>query len=138
MWTNDISNENNKQYYLGSFPKTEAKQYLNNKVIKNKYQIRCEILTYVDEQLQIGDKVLLTFPSGMSEQTKDKTTHLFDEHMTDEWVVEEIVDSFRNGKAVRKMVVIKDSFFNIYGKTAGLDINKDVVPKVKFVNSPKG
>lgn len=138
LWHNDISNENNKQYYLGSFPKVEARKYLNNKVIKNKYQIRCEIITYVDEQLQIGDKILATFMSGIGEQTKDKTTHIFDEHMTDEWVIEEIIDSYRNGKAIRKMIIVKDSLFNIYGQTVGSESNKDVVPKVKYVNSNNG
>lgn len=133
MWRNEISNENTKQYFIGEFPKEHAKKYLNNKIIKNKYQLRCEMMTYVDEAIHPGDKISAIFISGMTEYTRDKQNHLFDEHMSDEWIVEDVVDTFKNGKAIRKMVVVKDSFFNIYDKSAGAS-SQLPVPKVIYVN----
>jgi len=135
LWRNDISNENTKQFFIGEFPKEEAKNYLNNKITKNKFQIRCEIATYVDETIQPGDKILATFIAGIMEHLKGVNQgHLFDEHMTDEWIVEDVIDSYRNGKALRKMVIVKDSFFNLYDQSAGIDSQKQVIPKVKITD----
>lgn len=134
LWNNSISNENSKQYSLGTFPRVEAKKYLNNKITKNKHQLRCEFTTYVDEQIYPGDKISAIFMSGLTELTRDRQTHLFDEHMSDEWVVEDIIDSYRNGKCVRKMIVVKDSFFNIYDKSTGSDNSKSPLPKINYVN----
>jgi hypothetical protein len=133
LWSDNISNYETKQFYVGSQHKDSATSYLNNKVIKNKYQLRCEIVTYIDEALQVGDKIIATFPSGMSIMSGEKQEHLFDEHMTDEWIVEEITDKVENGKGMRKMICIKDSLFNIYGNPKGTGKN-DYLPKVKYVN----
>lgn len=133
LWSDRISNENAKQFYVGRIDKENAVGYLNNKLIKNRHQLRCEMMTYVDEKIQPGDKILVTFPSGMSELNKEQQSHLFDEHMSDEWIVEEIVDRVENGSGARKMTCIKDSFFNVYGKPLGND-SKIYLPQVKYVN----
>lgn len=134
LWNEKISNEEVRQFYIGGINKSQGKEYLNNKIIKNRHQLRCEFMTYIDESLQPGDKILASFPSGMSELTKDQQTHLFDEHMTDEWIVEDVSDTYSNGKGLRKMVCMKDSFFNLYGKDNGIDVAK-YLPPVKFVRS---
>lgn len=133
LWADTISNENTKQYYIGSLPRDIAKNYLNNKIIKNRHQLRCEMITYIDEMIQPGSKILATFPSGMSELTREQQSHLFDEHMSDEWIVEEIVDKYENGLGSRKMICIKDSFFNVYGKPTGSE-STSYLPPVTYVN----
>lgn len=133
LWRNDISNENCRQFYLGSFPKDEAKKYLNNKIIKHNHQLKCEFLTYIDERIYPGSKIFAIFMSGMSEFTRDKSQHLLDEHMSDEWIVEEIVDVFKNGKGMRTMTIIKDSFFNLYDTSSGSS-NKQLLPKINNIN----
>lgn len=132
LWKNDISNENTRQYYMGSIDKTLAKSYLNNKVVKNRHQLRCEFVTYVDENIQVGDKITAIFMSGMNEYSRDKSTHLFDEHMTDDWIVEDIVDTYKDGRGMRKMIVMKDSFFNLYTPNSGSSAS--ILPSVNSVN----
>lgn len=133
LWSDKISNENTKQFYIGSLPKDVGKNYLNNKVIKNKHQLRCEMITYIDEQIQPGSKILVTFPSGMAELSRENQDHLFDEHMSDEWIVEDIIDKYENGLGSRKMICVKDSFFNVYGKPTG-STSTTFLPQVNYVN----
>jgi len=133
LWRDEISNENSRQYFISEFPKNVAKKYLNNKITKNKHQIKCEIVTYLDETIQVGDKILIAFISGMTELQRDKQNHLFDEHMTDEWLVEEINDTYKEGKCIRKMTIIKDSFFNLYGTETNSNSSKLPIPKVNVV-----
>jgi hypothetical protein len=133
LWSDSISNFETKQFYVGRQHKDVATSYLNNKIIKNKYQLRCEMITYIDERLQVGDKILVTFPSGMSMMAGEEQKHLFDEHMTDEWIIEEITDKVENGLGMRKMICVKDSLFNIYGNPVGSG-NTEYLPKVTYVN----
>lgn len=135
LWSNTISNENSKQYYYGPLKRDEAQQYLNNKITKEKYQLRCEVMTYVDELIYPGQKIVASFPSGMAEATREKQTHLLDEHMSDEWIVQDIVDGYKDGRGLRKMVIVKDSFFNIYGKSDGAADFVPPVPQVQYVNN---
>lgn len=134
LWNEKISSENTKQFYIGGVSPADGMEYLNNKIIKNRHQLRCEFVTYIDEFIQPGDKIIVLFPSGMAELSKEEQKHLFDEHMSDEWIVEDVMDTVSNGKGMRKMICIKDAFFNLYGKTEGMDITK-YLPQVKYVKS---
>jgi hypothetical protein len=134
LWNEKISSENTRQFYIGGISPSQGEEYLNNKIIKNRHQLRCEMMTYIDEGIQPGDKILATFPSGMTELSREGQNHLFDEHMSDEWIVEDVSDTYSNGKGLRKMVCIKDAFFNLYGKSEGIDVTK-YLPQVKFVRS---
>lgn len=129
LWNETISNENSLQLYLGSLKKDEAKAYLSNVITKHKHQLKCEILTYVDENIYPGTKVLLNFPSGLASAATEHQSHLTDEQMTDIWIIEDIVDSYHLGKGVRKMICMKDSFFNIYKPVE----YTDPVPKVQYI-----
>jgi hypothetical protein len=104
---------------------------LTNTISDHQFQLRCETLTYVDESINPGDKVVLYFESGITALTQDQS-HLLDEQMSGAWIVEEIVDSVINGTGVRKMVIVKDSFFNLYDVSSGSS-NSKTLPNVHTV-----
>lgn len=133
LWVDKIANTDTKQYYFGPMDPKEAENYLNNKINKNRYQLRCDIVTYCDEQIFPGDIIFCTFPSGTAEHSRGAQNNLFDDHMSDQWVVEDVVDILNvDGSAVRKMTIMKDAFFNMYGTSQGVEIPK-FVPKVNSV-----
>lgn len=131
LWSNTISSERSMQTYLGPFPHDQARTYIDNRIKEQQYQLRCETMTYVDETIQIGDKIFVLFQSGMSDATKD-IGHLTDEQMSGGWLVEEIIDTAINGLGMRKMVLVKDSFFNVY-----MSDKRKVLPEVNPVFNPK-
>lgn len=131
LWSDTISNINAKRIFLGPHDKLAAKAFLTNTISDHQFQLRCETLTYVDESINPGDKVVLYFESGITALTQDQS-HLLDEQMSGAWIVEEIVDSVINGTGVRKMVIVKDSFFNLYDVSSGSS-NSKTLPNVHTV-----
>lgn len=132
LWSDRISNESSKQFYAGEYEKSYARGFLNNKLIEhNKQQLRCQSLTFIDEKIQVGDKIFVIFLSGMVDLMKEQGK-LMDEQMSGTWVVEDIADTVINGRGVRTMTVIRDSFFNLYGVSAGI-ANQPALPQVKPV-----
>lgn len=112
LWSDTISDDESKQFYVGSLQSDVGSYYLDNKIIQHQYQLRCEVMTYVDETINVGDKITIYFLSGMS-QTGDQA-HLLDEQMSGDWLVEDMIDTVALGRGYRKMIVVKDSFFNLY------------------------
>lgn len=131
LWSDKISNAKSKSFFLGPTNKKLAKSYLNNKITEHQFQLRCETTTYVDESINPGDKIVIYFMSGMTEVTKNQQ-HLLDEQMSGAWIVEEIVDACANGIGYRKMVLIKDSFLNLYDVSSGVG-NSKTLPSVHTV-----
>jgi hypothetical protein len=113
IWNTNISNEFSSGHYLGSLNPKVAENYLNNAIISNNFQVRCEVLTNINERVQVGDVVAIQFLSS-NPAAVDGQEQIMDEQMSGEWLVEEITDNYSNGKGMRKMVMIKDSFFNLY------------------------
>ena len=134
LWSNEISNSQSKRLFIGPTITSLAKAYLNNKIIDHKYQLRCEVATYIDETINPGDKIAIFFMSGMADLNQQ---HLLDEQLSGGWIVEEIIDSAVNGQGYRKMILIKDSFFNIYDTTAGNNTNT-TLPQVQSIIPPNG
>jgi hypothetical protein len=133
LWSEKISNDKSKQIYSGQYPKDYAKSYLNNKLIEqNKHQLRCQTMTYIDEQVQPGDKIFIVFLSGTS--NIGKTRPIMDEQMSGYWIVEEIVDAAANGRGVRNMTLVRDSFVNLYTVTSGPKPTK-TLPTVNNVST---
>lgn len=127
-WSDSISTTKSKLFQLGYTPKELSKTYLNNQITDHQYQIRCELITYVNENVEIGDKIVIVFPSGLT--AVGDASHSIDEQMTGSWIVEEIVDSVMNGRGARKMIVCKDSFLNVYAADKRAKTNQPHVEAV--------
>lgn len=130
IWNRSISNSNTKGYYLGSMPRNVAKSYLNNRVTDHNFQIRCETLCVLNEQVNVGDVIGISFLST-SPNILEGQNQILDEQMSGGWLVEEITDIYSNGKGQRKMVLVKDSYFNIFNPTSS--DRQIVLPEVKSV-----
>lgn len=128
LWSDTVSTERSKQVYRGEQPKDLAVNYLTNAMTDYQHQLRCEITTYLDETVDVGDKVFIMFPSSYVLATGDEIQG-FDEQMSGGWIVEEIVDASMHGKCVRKMTIMKDSYFNIIEPVKGT--RKQTLPTVK-------
>jgi hypothetical protein len=132
IWKDEISNWNNQVYYDGSMSEFLSTDYLKNKILDNHHQLRCIILTLINENIEIGDVILITFMSGMVSFTKGDS-HLIDEQMSGYWIVEEINDIVHQGKGYRKYILMKDSYFNVYTPN-DLDASK-ILPVNKSIAS---
>ncbi len=131
LWSNQIDNDQSRQFYFGEMrDKTLGVDFLQNKITEHQYQLRCEVVTYVDETVQVGDKIFVTFLSGMA-AIDNMQSHPIDEQMSGAWLVEEITDASIDGRGMRKMTVIKDSFFNMYEPTVGK--SKQLLPPVQGI-----
>jgi len=113
IWDKQISNEFSVGHYIGSVSPSVARNYLNNRITDHNFQIRCEALCPVNEWVQVGDAMGIQFMSA-NPNIFDGQANVIDEQMSGGWLIEEIIDSYQNGKAIRKMILVKDSFFDIY------------------------
>jgi hypothetical protein len=118
IWSDSISDWKSKAYYLGSLPETVGRNYLNNRITEHQNQVRCMAMTMINEEIEVGDVVFISFMSGMTSFLQGQQ-HLLDEQMSGGWLVEDVVDVVNYGKGYRKYVLVKDSFFNIYEPDVG-------------------
>jgi hypothetical protein len=125
LWTEEISNWQSKSYEIGPWPRQIAKDYLNNKIIKQKYQLKCVARAYLNQDRNAGDKVFVSFPSVSSAINKQRE---FDEQMSGEWIIQEMTDIIMNGVGYSVLSFIKDSFFNT--PQADIGGNKEKLPEV--------
>jgi hypothetical protein len=131
LWSNQIDNDQSRQFYFGEIrDKSQGTGFLQNKITEHQYQLRCEMMTYVDETVQVGEKIFVTFLSGMA-AIDNMQSHPIDEQMSGAWLIEEITDHCIDGRGMRKMVAIKDSFFNMYEPTVGK--TKQLLPPVEGI-----
>jgi hypothetical protein len=116
-------------YNLGPIPKEVAKDYLDNRISENRFQLKCQIVSPINERVQVGDVILITFLTT-SPTTEDEKIGI-DETVWGYWIVESITDEVSNGKGGRLYTLIKDSFFNI---SSSSDMNrKERLPQVESV-----
>ena len=130
LWSDKISDWQSTSHSLGDISPELAKTYLNNKVIQQKYQLKCHIRTPVNHDRNVGDKVYLTFPSGAYLVNESATV---DEQMSGEWIIKEITDQISGGRGTSEVVLIKDSFYNDVGVTSGNKVKK--LPDVKPIKN---
>lgn len=130
LWSNKIKNKKSKSFNILLQPKDLSLTYLNNQITEHQHQLRCMVTTYINERVEVGDKILILFPSGIAAAVGDYN-HLLDEQMSGIWLVEDCVDSSMNGQGVRNMTLMKDSFVNMY--EASTQNRKVSVAEVKSV-----
>lgn len=130
LWNEDISNRFNTGFYKGPLPEQTGKDFLNNRIIDDNYQIRCEALCMVNEEIEVGDVIYLPFLSSMV-QFSEGQSQLLDVQMSGAWLIQDMVDIVNYGKGYRKYTLIKDSFFDIYSPSAGNQ--KSRLPDIKNV-----
>jgi hypothetical protein len=111
----------------GRLPFKQAKNYLNNQITSNNFQLRCEIVTYINHRVQVGDVVFIIFPSGLTFATGANRTFI-DEQMSGNWLIEDFVDIFNNDGSFRKMTLVRDSFFLV-----GEENSKKPLPQVQII-----
>jgi len=108
LWLEDISAWDNAAYTIGSMPINLAKAYLNNKIIDQKYQLKCLADCYLNHERNCGDKVNIIFPpaGGAIDNAK-----YIDEHMSGDWIIQEMIDVITNNRGYTNITFIKDSFY---------------------------
>jgi len=109
LWSDSISTWQTGQLSIGTYPEETMRSYLNNRIIDQKYQLRCVAKTYFNHIRNCGDKVSIVFPSASSSVDETRT---IDEQMSGDWIIQEIVDYYANGRAYSEIYFIKDSFHN--------------------------
>lgn len=125
LWTREIADWQSVTHLIGPWPKQLAADYLNNKMINQKYQLKCVSNCYLNHTRNVGDKVHITFPSVASAIDDSRT---IDEQMSGDWVIQEMVDVITNTRGFTSVSFIKDSFFNTTHTDAGT--SKEKLPEV--------
>lgn len=128
LWKSEISNNRSAILNIGRLPSPVAKAYVNNRIIENKFQLRCEALAFVNEIVEVGDVIAIEFMT-LGNLTEGESKNILDEQMSGCWLVEDIIDFVFNDKGYRKYTLVKDSHFNVNSselRTDKLDVNTQV------------